>query len=522
MLGALTGLGVAVLIWYFGFRGEAPEVATESTPAMSSTESATAPVQPEAAPAPEPEVAGTESEAPAAAEPAAAEPAATESAATESAATESATTESATAEPATTEPATTEPTTAEPSGTDAIADAPAVEAPPVEEPAEKAGAATLPPSFDTVRVDADGSVLVAGRAAAGATVSILVDGAEAASAVTDARGAFAALFTLMPSEAPRVMTLVTPGADGAGLASDAEVIVAPFAAPVAVASAESATGSAAETSTETDTGTAPEPAAASEEAEAEPAAGPDILIVDAGGVRKQTEAAPVADIVIDTIGYGAAGEVEIAGRGRAGAFARLYLDNVEAATVPVDADGAWRAALSGVAAGLYTLRVDQIDGAGKVSSRFETPFQREAPETVTAALQSAASPEPAAESAAAPEPATPTPEPTATAAAPAEPDAPETLPQAATPEVNTGSAVTDVAAAEAPAPAALAAAPEPPASPATKAVIVTVQPGFSLWRIARENYGEGILYVKVYEANKAQIRDPDLIYPGQIFTVPGE
>ena len=54
------------------------------------------------------------------------------------------------------------------------------------------------------------------------------------------------------------------------------------------------------------------------------------------------------------------------------------------------------------------------------------------------------------------------------------------------------------------------------------AVIVTVQPGYSLWRIARESYGEGILYVKVYEANKDQIRDPDLIYPGQIFTVPGQ
>jgi len=50
--------------------------------------------------------------------------------------------------------------------------------------------------------------------------------------------------------------------------------------------------------------------------------------------------------------------------------------------------------------------------------------------------------------------------------------------------------------------------------------IVTVQPGFTLWRIARENYGEGQLYVRVFEANADKIRDPDLIYPGQIFTVP--
>jgi nucleoid-associated protein YgaU len=47
-----------------------------------------------------------------------------------------------------------------------------------------------------------------------------------------------------------------------------------------------------------------------------------------------------------------------------------------------------------------------------------------------------------------------------------------------------------------------------------------VQPGFTLWQIATENYGDGMLDVKVFEANKGQIRDPDLIYPGQIFAVP--
>ncbi len=50
--------------------------------------------------------------------------------------------------------------------------------------------------------------------------------------------------------------------------------------------------------------------------------------------------------------------------------------------------------------------------------------------------------------------------------------------------------------------------------------VVTVQPGFTLWGIARESYGDGVQYVKVYEANRDQIRDPDLIYPGQIFEVP--
>jgi hypothetical protein len=358
------------------------------------------------------------------------------------------------------------------------------------------------PSFDTVRVDADGATLVAGRAGAGARIAILVDGAETAAAEADAAGAFAALFTLPPSDRPRVMRLRSVLPDGTRQTSEAEVIVAPFALPATAAGAEAVPAPAAVAE--------PEPAAAA------PAAGPDVLIFDAGGVRKETPAAPVDSIVIDTIGYGAEGTVEIAGRGAAGAFARLYLDNAERATVAIAAEGGWQASLADVSPGVYTLRVDQLDGAGKVTSRFETPFQREAPETVTAALGAA---EPAAEPAAAPEP-----EPVPAAAAPAEPVASAGLPAvqapAAAPEAPQAVAAEEEAAAPA-APSGPASGTLPEAeTPAAKAVIVTVQPGFSLWRIARENYGEGILYVKVFEANKDQIRNPDLIYPGQIFTVP--
>jgi len=49
---------------------------------------------------------------------------------------------------------------------------------------------------------------------------------------------------------------------------------------------------------------------------------------------------------------------------------------------------------------------------------------------------------------------------------------------------------------------------------------VIVQPGNSLWRIARRTLDSGFNYTVIYEANKDQIRDPDLIYPGQIFEVP--
>jgi nucleoid-associated protein YgaU len=47
-----------------------------------------------------------------------------------------------------------------------------------------------------------------------------------------------------------------------------------------------------------------------------------------------------------------------------------------------------------------------------------------------------------------------------------------------------------------------------------------VQPGNSLWRIARRTYGQGTRYTVIYEANRQQIRNPDMIFPGQIFTLP--
>lgn len=50
--------------------------------------------------------------------------------------------------------------------------------------------------------------------------------------------------------------------------------------------------------------------------------------------------------------------------------------------------------------------------------------------------------------------------------------------------------------------------------------VEVVQPGSTLWAISRETYGSGVLYVNIFEANKDQIRNPHLIYPGQIFELP--
>ena len=47
-----------------------------------------------------------------------------------------------------------------------------------------------------------------------------------------------------------------------------------------------------------------------------------------------------------------------------------------------------------------------------------------------------------------------------------------------------------------------------------------VERGNSLWQIARRVYGAGTRYTVIYSANPDRIRDPSLIYPGQVFKLP--
>ena len=51
---------------------------------------------------------------------------------------------------------------------------------------------------------------------------------------------------------------------------------------------------------------------------------------------------------------------------------------------------------------------------------------------------------------------------------------------------------------------------------------VVVQPGYSLWSLAKQVYGGGTRYTVIYQANKEQIHSPGLIYPGQILKVPNK
>ena len=329
---------------------------------------------------------------------------------------------------------------------EATAAAPAPEATAPEATAPEAAAPA--PRRDVVRVDEGGLATIAGTAAPGTMISLRLDGVELSQIAADASGQFATLLTLSPSETPRLLSLVQIGPDGTEIAGPDSLALAPVKAPAVTAEA------AAETTPET----TPETAG---------------LLVSPEGVSvvesSSASAASALPISIETIAYGAAGEVNLSGMAGLGAKLRIYLDEAPIAEAVADDTGKWSAALADVAAGLHVLRVDEVDAAGAVVSRFETPFEREvATQELAAAQTEAAAPEVAPAS----EPAT-----------------------------------SEPAAAE---PAAEAAAP----------ITITVQPGFTLWAIARDTYGDGVLYVQVFEANRDKIKDPDLIYPGQVFIVP--
>lgn len=290
-------------------------------------------------------------------------------------------------------------------------------------------AAEFPPSLDVLRVAPDGGALLSGVAMGGVPLLVEVDGQVMAQTLPGADEQFVVMFELGFSDAPQMLTLATQLPDSTILYSSESHILATRPAP-----------------TETP---APVPVV---EIQPEPEPIPVDFTVTASGAVRVVDPQPVVvdNLRIDAISYTAEGEVAISGRApREGGSLRLYLDNRPVAQVSAGV-GAWVADLPDVAAGTYTLRVDELDVQGRIVERVELPIRREAPEIVMAAF---------------------------------------TLSQE---QVNDH----------------------------VPARIVTIQPGNTLWAIARERYGDGNRYVQIFEANRATIRNPDLIFPGQIFDLP--
>ena len=279
---------------------------------------------------------------------------------------------------------------------------------------ETAGAPDKP-TFDIVRVNPQGDTVIAGRAQPDSEITVLRGDEVIGRAKADKRGEWVLVPQTPIAPGTHTLTIVSRGADGTEVSSDQSVVVVVPERGKDIAGGPSTgnTGSLALSVPRDGTG-AP------------------VVLQTPGGIGN-------SQLSFDAIDYGqSGGDLGLSGRAPPGAEVRVYLDNRFVGRATADEKGIWRLNPGiDIAEGLYKMRVDRVDTAGKVIARVELPFSR-----------------------------------------------------------------------------------AKPLSGLADGTVVFVQPGNSLWRLARRSYGEGVRYTEIYEANKDQIRNPDLIYPGQVFVLP--
>ncbi|BDW85294.1 LysM peptidoglycan-binding domain-containing protein [Roseicyclus marinus] len=423
----------------------------------------------------------------------------------------------------TTAEAPAEPAEAEESATEVASEAPV---------AEEAVVAPEPPRFDLVRVDATGSAVIAGRAPAEASVVLVLDGEIVETVTADAGGQFAAFLSLEPSEAPRILGLRAVMPDGTEIDGAGTALIAPFAGPVV---AETPEAPAPETVEEV-VAEAPAEAPADEaqavaEAPAEAAptevAAEEAVVAEAEPVAETVESAPeaapepveevaaVAEPVTEpVVAPEPAPAVEVAE-----AVAPAPVEEAAQAPVvepaPVAAPEAPAVLLAdetgvrvlqgpgGAAETLPELRLDAItyDVAGAVTLAGRAPGQGDVRATLDNREVTSGAVGPGGEWSL---------------------DLPDVDPGTYTLRLEQLAADGSVTGRiETP---FLREDPDRirdnPMLVDPGATVITVQRGFTLWGIAEANFGDGIRYVQIFEENRDLIRDPDLIFPGQIFALP--
>jgi nucleoid-associated protein YgaU len=340
--------------------------------------------------------------------------------------------------------------------------------------------AAQPPSFDLLRMTDLGDVLIAGKAPAGSAVSALIDEEPVAQTVSTIAGEFVLMFEVQPSYAPRVLELEARLPNGDRLRSVDTLMLTPRSDSMAVAQNTGQTGQSQQTARVVEVAPLfPEPSA--------PTRMPVISephSLDATGADTIASRTPETDIQTETqasdartpiaVLMRADGSVQVLG-GAAGLTTQQASDgNVSIDAVTYDAVG--EVALSGRtrhgAADIQIYLDNQPILRARAAPDGNWQAQLDGIERGVYRLR--------------------------------------------VDELNEADQVTSRA--EIP---FERVTPEI-ARDATGPQAVIVQPGNTLWAMSQTQFGDGRRYMRIFEANRDQIRNPDLIFPGQVFVLPDD
>ena len=345
------------------------------------------------------------------------------------------------------------------------------------------------PAFDTVRVEATGDAVIAGRADPGSDVTIKWNGKFVGKTVANSDGSFV-LVPEKPMKKGIGALTIEMTKNGEIVQSEGSVIVAVKEnAPALVAKID-------------------------------PIAPTTVIQVPASN-----DAPASGEVQLNAVDYDTAGNIVFSGRAKPGHIVRFYVDNKLTGEITTTDNGLWTfRGDERVMPGQHMLRADAVDATGKVQSRIELPFLRETAEVVAAAK--IVTPETIIIKT----PAVPVPEETAVASVVNKRSI--TIEKSVVDEaqvVATGESAkleTPVVEQQGATATGIPAVADTPATQETVEPItlgpqkLVIQPGNNLWRLSREIYGKGRMFTVIYEANRDQVKNPNKIYPGQILTAP--
>ena len=363
----------------------------------------------------------------------------------------------------------------------AVAETPAGTQTTPSEP-EVAVAAIPAPAFDEVRREADGMTVIAGRAVPGAQVEVLQNGISVATATADSSGKFATLAIIPPDGAGHVLSLLQQAGEGQQ-ASEDEIILAPTRAPTPEVAAAEPVAKAAASDVTTDAAattatpsqvvetTVPETATASAGAASVTPQEPSVPVEAEQQTTPPTSVTPAEPQRVAVLKATEEG-VELLNTPRPDVMGTVALDTISYSDAgDVQLSGRARANTRVVRVYLDNNAVISLPVDDQGRWRGDLP-------DVDAGIYTLRVDEVASDGTVSSRVETP---------------------------FKRESVATLTAAS---------------AGQSGQIKVITVQKGATLWAIARDRYGDGLLYVRVFEANADAIRDADLIYPGQVFDLP--